>query len=354
MLRLKFIFLLFSTITVSACSSFGYYLDLMDGHSELMEHRKPVKEILAESKTKPELRKLLIKSQEIRDFASKSLDLPDNNSYRMYADLKRNYAVWNVVAAKEFSIKAKKWCFLFVGCLSYRGYFSKEAATSYANELKKKGYDVYVAGAKAYSTLGWFDDPLLNTMMYKSEVYRAGIIFHELAHQVVYIEDDSAFNEAFATAVEEEGIRRWLVKSGKGESYEKYIIAKRRNDQLNQLLKQTREKLEHLYQENISKEEKRSAKNHIFSHMKDEYRQLKKSWAGYAAFDSWMNQDLNNAHLLLIATYNDLVPSFKTILQNENNNLKRFYNAVESLANLNKEKRHIRMSINKLLANKNQ
>ena len=354
MLRLKFIFLLFSTITVSACSSFGYYMDLMEGHSELMEQRKPVKELLAENETKPELRELLRKSQEIRDFASKSLDLPDNDSYRMYADLKRNYAVWNVVAAKEFSIKAKKWCFLFVGCLSYRGYFSKEAATSYANELKNKGYDVYVAGAKAYSTLGWFDDPLLNTMMYKSEAYRAGIIFHELAHQVIYIDNDSAFNEAFATTVEEEGIRRWLVKDGKDENYKKYVSSKRQDTQLNHLLRTTREKLALLYKENVKNEEKRTAKKQIFTHMQSEYQKLKKSWGGYTAFDSWMNQDLNNAHLLLISTYNDLVPTFKAILKNENYNLKRFYSAVEKLAKLDKEKRNIRIGENKLLANKDQ
>lgn len=188
--------LIFSALTVSACSSFGYYMDLMAGHSELLEQRKPVAEIIEDKATDQKLRDLLKTSQEIRNFASKDLDLPENDSYRMYADLKRRYAVWNVVAAEEFSVEPKKWCFLFVGCLSYRGYFSKEDATNYANELKHEGFDTYVAGANAYSTLGWFDDPLLNTMLYKSEARRAGIIFHELAHQVVYIDNDSAFNEA--------------------------------------------------------------------------------------------------------------------------------------------------------------
>jgi len=205
---IKKLILMLLGLTVSGCSSFGYYMDLMAGHSELLERRKPVAEIIADEKTSPKLRKLLKTSENIRDFASNNLDLPKNNSYRQYADLNRRYAVWNVIAAEEFSIHAKKWCFLLVGCLSYRGYFSKQVAMDYSAELKKQGYDVYVAGASAYSTLGWFDDPLLNTMMLKSEAQRAGIIFHELAHQVVYIDDDSAFNEAFATAVEEEGIRR--------------------------------------------------------------------------------------------------------------------------------------------------
>ncbi len=342
--------LLFSALTVSACSSFGYYMDLMAGHSELMEQQKPVADILAQKGTKPKLRQLLKTSQNIRDFASKELHLPENDSYRMYADLKRRYAVWNVIAAKEFSVKPKKWCFLFVGCLSYRGYFSKQDATAYANELKSEGYDVYVAGANAYSTLGWFDDPLLNTMMYKSEARRAGIIFHELAHQVVYIDGDSAFNEAFATAVEEEGIQRWLEKNEKSKQFEKYLVDKKRDSQLNQLLQETRDNLKALYKTKISTEDKRQGKQRIFSLLKKQYSQLKKSWGDYNAYDKWMSQQLNNAHLLLIATYHDLVPTFKAMLKKEKYNLKKFYVAVEQFGKLDKDKRKIKQS--KQLANK--
>ena len=339
MLRLKFVFLIFSAITVSACSSFGYYMDLMAGHSELMEQRKPVKELLAEKEIKHKLRELLKKSQEMRDFATIELNLPENDSYRMYADLKRRYAVWNVIAAKEFSIQPKKWCFLFVGCLSYRGYFSKEVATEYANELKGEGYDVYVAGANAYSTLGWFDDPLLNTMMYKSEASRAGIIFHELAHQVVYIDDDSAFNEAFATTVEQEGIRRWLEKNGDDARYTQYLLNKKRDTQLNQLLQGTRDRLKDLYKTDLTEAVKRKTKKQIFVSMKTKYDQLKNKWGGYNAFDKWMNQDFNNSHLLLIATYYELVPMFKAMLKKENYDLNRFYIAVEKLGAKNKEDR---------------
>lgn len=338
------IILILSAVTVSACTSFGYYMDLMTGHSELMEKRKPVKEILLEKKTQPKLRQLLETSQNIRDFASIELHLPENDSYRMYADLKRRYAVWNVVAAKEFSMEPKKWCFLFVGCLSYRGYFSKEDATEYANELKKEGYDVYVAGAKAYSTLGWFDDPLLNTMMYKSEARRAGIIFHELAHQVVYIDNDSAFNEAFATAVEHEGIRRWLGRKGQNKKYDKYLVNDKRDSQLNQLLQTTREELKKLYKTTLSNKEKRQAKKQIFVQLQKKYQQLKKSWAGYNAYDKWMNQKLNNSHLLIIATYHDLVPAFTALLKKENYNLRKFYKAVEQVGQLDKEKRNNRLN----------
>jgi len=340
---IKYSILILGAFTVSACSSFGYYMDLMSGHSELLEQQKPISEILANKETESKLRQLLETSQKIRDFASKELHLPENDSYRTYADIRRPYAVWNVVAAKEFSIEAKKWCFLFVGCLSYRGYFSKEDASTYANELKKEGYDTYVAGAKAYSTLGWFDDPLLNTMMYKSEARRAGIIFHELAHQVVYIDDDSAFNEAFATTVEQEGIRRWMAKKGKSKQYDQYRVNKKRDAQLNALLRETREKLKQLYKTKISEKEKRQEKKLIFSLMQKKYQRLKKSWGDYTVYDKWMSQELNNAHLLLIATYYNLVPAFKAMLKKENNNLKKFYVAVEQLGQLDKEKRNTQL-----------
>lgn len=314
-------------------------MDLMAGHSELMEQQKPIKEILADKEIKPKLRELLETSQNIRDFATKSLHLPENDSYRLYADLKRRYAVWNVVAAKEFSTEPKKWCFLFVGCLNYRGYFSKDDAEAYANELKKEGYDTFLAGAKAYSTLGWFDDPLLNTMMYRSEARRAGIIFHELAHQVVYIENDSAFNEAFATTVEQEGIRRWMLKSGKAKQYQAYLRNKKRDTEINDLLQATREELKELYKIKENDKEKRENKKHIFLKMKKKYQQLKNSWNGYSAYDLWMKQGLNNAHLLLISTYHELVPTFQTVLKKENNNLKKFYRAVEKLGENNKKER---------------
>lgn len=351
---IKYSALIFSALTVSACSSFGYYMDLMAGHSELLEQRKPVADILSDKETKPKLRNLLKASQKIRDFASNELHLPENDSYRLYVDLKRPYVVWNVVAAKEFSTKPKKWCFLFVGCLSYRGYYSKEDATSYANELKAQGYDVYVGGASAYSTLGWFDDPLLNTMMYKSEARRAGVIFHELAHQVVYIENDSAFNEAFATTVEQEGIRKWLARNGKNNKYDEYLLDKRRDSQWNKLLQDTRIQLKEIYETKIksNNEVKRLAKQQVFSDLQKKYRQLKKSWNGYNVYDKWMSQDLNNAHLLLVATYHDLVPMFKAMLKSEDYNLKDFYSAVEKLSKLDKEKRNIQIDENKLLAKK--
>ena len=335
---LKRVLVLLAASTVSACSSFGYYMDLMAGHSELLEQRKPVSEVIADEKTNNSLRKALQKSQKIRDFASKSLYLPENNSYRQYADLNRPFVVWNVVAAKKLSVEAKKWCFLFVGCLSYKGYFSKEEAQTEAQRLATAGYDVHIAGAKAYSTLGWFDDPLLNTMMYRSEARRAGIIFHELAHQLIYIENDTAFNEAFATVVEQEGIREWFNKNGKHKEYADYLEQNKRDAQINELLLETRKALMLLYKSNAPEERKLIAKKQYFALLQKKYQQLKKTWSGknINAFDEWMTQGLNNSHLLLVATYYDLVPIFKKIMKEENNNFKKFYARVKKLGRINK------------------
>lgn len=342
---LRFVFLLFVIFSVSGCSTVGYYLDLMAGQSDLIEQRKPIKEILANKDTSPKLHDLLAESVKMRDFASNVLFLPENDSYRLYADLKRPYAVWNVVAAKEFSMKPKEWCFLFVGCLSYRGYFSEKDATDYANELKKEGYDVYVGGARAYSTLGWFDDPLLNTMMYKLEAYRAGIIFHELAHQELYVDDDSAFNEAFATTVEEEGIQRWFSSNGKQKEYKKYLAEKKRDDQINDLLRKTREKLKQLYSEKISHIEMRKLKRTILKNMLVKYEILKQTWHGYSGYDKWMNQGINNAKLVLVATYHDLVPGFKHVLSRHGNDLRKFYQAIEKISKLNKNERDKKLGL---------
>ncbi|MFK5914652.1 MAG: aminopeptidase [Woeseiaceae bacterium] len=340
--KFKISLLIISALTVSACTSFGYYMDLMAGHSELLEQQKPVAELVEDKNTPEKLRELLVKSQKIRDFASKSLLLPENDSYRHYADIKRPYALWNVIATKEFSIEPKKWCYIFVGCMSYRGYFSKQEAIDYAAELKSQGFDVHVAGAKAYSTLGWFDDPLLNTMMYKSEARRAGIIFHELSHQLIYIDNDSAFNEAFATTVEQEGVRRWMLNSGKEKQYATFLLDKKRDTQINQILLEIRASLKELYLKALPVEKMRQEKAGVFHRMEGRYQQLKKTWQqdkNKNDYDPWMLQGLNNSHLSLIATYHHLVPVFNQMLENTKHDLKVFYTNVEQVGELNKKKR---------------
>ena len=327
---------------IGGCSNFTYYVDTINGHHELLEKSRPIDSVIS-GDISEDLKKKLVTFQKARLFAIQELLLPDNNSYKSYADIGRPYATWNVIATPEYSIEPKKWCFLIVGCLNYRGYFSKQQAEAFAKQLKTEGYDTYVAGARAYSTLGWFDDPLLNTMMFKSEASRVGILFHELAHQKMYVEDDSSFNEAFATVIEQEGTRRWFKATGKDDELKEYILSIKRNNEFNLLLRKTRDSLIALYNSTVPDEIKRAKKADIFSQLKQDYQKLKKQWQGYNTYDKWMSQDLNNAHLAIAATYNEFVPVFKKLLIENKNDLKEFYNRVSDLSAMSKNERSNRI-----------
>ncbi len=208
---------LVNLLVLSGCSNFGYYSQAIIGHLSIQVNLVPVADIIADSDTPPELKNQLEKVVEMRAYASEHLFLPSNASYSSYTDLKRPYVLWNVVAAPEFSLEPRQWCFPFAGCVQYRGYYAKEDAQVFAAELNKDGDDIYVGGVAAYSTLGWFADPMLNTILFRDDVSLAGLIFHELAHQQLYVKNDSAFNEGFAKTVELEGVRRWLLNHGTQE-----------------------------------------------------------------------------------------------------------------------------------------
>ncbi len=324
----------------SGCSTVDYYWQAVSGHADIVNKEKPIQEILAEPDLDVKLREKLEIMQQARDFAIHELALPDNNSYRTYVDINRKYVIWNVIATEEFSVLPKQWCFLFAGCVSYRGYFDKTVAQNYADSLQAKGMDTYVAGARAYSTIGWFDDPLLNTMLYRDEAMRVGVLFHELAHQQLYVQDDTAFNEAFATVVAQEGVRRWFVYRGDDQAYEAYLQVEKRRNEFHGLLKQTRAKLQGLYNETHEPDLMRSKKQAIFRQLKVDYQKLKAGWQNDKRYDAWMAQPLNNAHLALVATYNELVPAMKMYLDRANSNLPLFYQHMEQLAGLPIEERH--------------
>lgn len=330
----KVIVIVLLLIGSAGCGTVSYYSHLINGHHALMEAEEDIEAVLADNKYNEAVRARLRRALEIRKFASAQLGLPDNDSYKTFVKLDRQYPVWNVIAAEKFSVRARQWCFLFAGCISYRGYFNEQDAGSKARELKAEGYDVYVSPAAAYSTLGWFDDPLLSSMLYKEDTRLAGIIFHELAHQKVYIDDDSSFNEAFATAVELEGVRRWLGSQGDKQGVERYRQYKQRQREFNDLLQATRDRLKALYKSNKSESVKLEQKSAIIAGMKKEYRKLKKRWGGYDGYDKWMLRDINNAHLALVATYHELVPAFETLLRQQNNDLTKFYVEVEKTARL--------------------
>jgi predicted aminopeptidase len=269
--------------------------------------------------------------------------LPDNASYKQYADLGRQYVVWNVFAAPEFSLEPVQWCFPFAGCVGYRGYFSETEAEQFARELAAERRDVYVGGVAAYSTLGWFADPILNTFAHYPDVLLARLIFHELAHQVVYVADDSVFNESFAVTVEREGLRRWLARNGTDNDREVFKLMSTRREGFVRLLGTYRERLAALYKSGLAPDPMRAGKQRIFAEMDVDYRRLKAEWGGFAGYDRWFSQKPNNAHFVSIAIYTQMVPAFEALLQQSGGDLARFYAAVRQLAVLPREQRSTRL-----------
>jgi predicted aminopeptidase len=266
--------------------------------------------------------------------------LPDNNSYKNYASLKRKYVLWNVVATPELSLKPLQWCFPVAGCVNYRGYYSKDAAEAYAKDLRAEGDDVEVGGVPAYSTLGWFSDPLISTFINYPDAELARMIFHELAHQIVYVQGDSQFNESFASTVEEVGVERWIDRFGNQTMRDGYARYKSRKHDFLVLLLKYRKALEQNYaQVDRSDNEKRAVKARLFQELKDEYQVLKGNWGGYPGYDRFFEQPLSNAHLASIATYEDFVPAFRAMLKRDGS-FPRFYNSVKRLAELDRSDRH--------------
>jgi predicted aminopeptidase len=285
------------------------------------------------------VRKQLQAVAQIREFASRNLHLPDNGSYRTYADVGRPYVVWNVVAAPEFSVEPKEWCYPIVGCVAYRGYFVERRARAFADRLRRKGLDVSVSGVAAYSTLGHFDDPILNTMLGWDDVELASIIFHELTHQMIYVPNDADFNEALAVTVEEEGVRRWLKSLGRESDLEEYELQERRFLQVLALLNRTRDELRALYASGIERARMREQKAAAFAALRESYARLVQGWGAHAPFESWFEGAINNAQLASIATYYDCVPGFKRELDATGGDLEAFYRRVREIAKLGQEKR---------------
>ena len=304
-----------------------------------MSKREPISQVIAEASTPPALRAQLAAVAAIRDFASRELGLPDNGSYRSYADLDRRYVVWNVVAAPEFSVDAKEWCYPIAGCVAYRGYFVEGRARRYAARLRGQGLDVTVGGVAAYSTLGHFDDPVLSTMMAWNDVEFAAIIFHELTHQLLYVPNDSSFNEALATTVEEAGVRRWLRAQGREADLAKRLVQQEHYAKVIDLLTATQAELRAVYASGLAPEPMRVKKRAAFASMRASFALLKAGWGGHAPFESWFEEDLNNAQLASIATYYSCVPGFERELKAVGGDLGAFYVRVRELAKLDPEKR---------------
>lgn len=326
-------------LLLSGCAQLAYYAQSVRGQLDIWSREKPIAALIEDTATPPALHDRLALVLKAREFASSELALPQNDSYRRYADLERSYVVWNVFAAPEFSIQPVQWCFAFAGCVNYRGYFAKADAEAFARAAAAQGHDVHIGGVAAYSTLGWFADPVLNTFVNYPPAEVARIIFHELAHQVVYVKDDTVFNESFAVAVEREGLRRWLARYGSDAERETAQKMQRYRADFLRLLHAYRARLAKLYTQRIAPEAMRAAKQQQFADMGRDYDALKSAWGGYAGYDRWFAQTPNNALLASVSIYTQHVPAFEALLQQHNGELTAFYAAVRALARLEKPAR---------------
>jgi predicted aminopeptidase len=321
-----------------------YLMQAASGEWHVLHERVPIDTVLADPHTPEAVREHLERVRAARQFASSELGLPDNDSYRSYADIGRPYVVWNVVAAPEFSIAPKRWCFPVAGCVAYRGYFHEHSARDFALGLESQGFDVAVDGVPAYSTLGKFADPVLSSMLRYGDDDLAATIFHELAHQLLYVRDDSEFNEAFATTVEYVGLERWLAHQGATARMQAFREEQQRERALVSLLTATRTRLVQLYASPLPREEMVVRKAAVFTQLGTDIRALeRRQGVTYPLYEEWIAAGLNNARLASVATYFECVPGFTRLLHEQEDDLPRFYAEVRKLAELPRSERHARL-----------
>lgn len=328
----------FALLPLGGC----YMLQAAHGQYEVMRRSEPISAVLADTHTSQATRASLERVEAARHFAVADLGLPDSDSYRSYADLGRPNVVYNVVATGEFSVEPRRWCFPVAGCVAYRGYFDERRARDFALKLSIRGDDVSVGGVPTYSTLGHLPDPVFSPMLQWRETRLVGTIFHELAHERLYFTGDSEFNEAFASVVEEAGLRRWLGKTGREAELDRVRLEAVREIEFSDLLRQTRDRLDALYRSGLDVDAMRIEKQREFGLLKFQYEQLRRRWGGYTGYDSWFAVPLNNARLAAVATYRDCVPGLQRELD-QAGSLPAFYERMEELGRLSARQRHERV-----------
>jgi predicted aminopeptidase len=328
------------SIALVSCETVGYYSQAARGQLTIVFGREDIQQLLKAQQDLPdELVEKFAKVMAIREFAEIELGLPVGGNYSSYVDIEREHVVWNVFAAPEFSVDPVNWCHPIAGCVAYRGYFSEQSALSYAAKLEEDGFDVYTGGVDAYSTLGWFEDSLLSTVLNRADYQLAGLIFHELAHQLVYLPSNTTFNESFATAVEREGVRRWLTKSNEVSNIDAAVLGYDRQQQFVDLVADYRDRFESLYKQETNEPSMRSQKLELQQALREEYAALKLQWQGYEGYDGWFSESLNNAQLSTVASYNDLLPFFAAVFEKSNQDFSAFYAEVSRLADLPEQER---------------
>lgn len=332
-------------VCLAGCETLGYYGQALRGQLALMQDARLIAEIRADPYTDPLVRSQLGLVQELTTFARTQLALEVSGQYSQYVDTGRPFVVWNVFAAEPYSLNPHTWCYPVVGCAAYRGYFAEKTAMDYASRLRESGLDTYVGGVAAYSTLGWVDDPVLNTFVFREEVRLAELIFHELAHQVLYVKGDTMFNESFATATAAEGVRKWLAWGGKSTLHEKYLEMREQRAVLANLVAVLREKLDGLYNSGLSVTLMESRKLMHIAEFRADYASAVDEWGGDSPFESWVAAPINNAKLNSVAAYNELVPGFEALLA-ESSGMSDFFSRCTELAELEFGQRRLQLSSN--------
>jgi predicted aminopeptidase len=327
---------------IAGCAA-PFYWQAIGGQLDLLRKRTPIAKLIDDPATDAELKAKLGRITDIRRFAVEELQLPNNDSYTSYVALDRSYVVWNVVAAPEFSVEPERWCFPFAGCVAYRGFFDRTVAERFERELAARGLDTYGGGSSAYSTLGYFADPVLSTMIAGGEQYIASLLFHELAHQKLYVKDDSEFSEAFATVIEEFGTERWLLAKGTAEDLARYRARCERRAAFGALVAAQQERLRGVYSTGAPAEQMRADKERAFAALQADYAALKLSWGGSAEYDAWFARPLNNAALAAVATYTRWVPALRARLGQLG--LEAFYAEAAELAKLSPAEREARLRV---------
>jgi predicted aminopeptidase len=329
----------------SGCETASYYSQAIHGQCQILQRQRPIATVLAEANAPPELKEKLRLVLQLREFAESELKLPVNGHYLRYADLGRRFAVWNVTAAPEFSLEPKRWWYPVVGRVDYRGFFAEADARRCAAKLHRGGYDVHVGGVPAYSTLGWFHDPVLNTFTHEPEDELAELLFHELAHQRLFASGDTDFSEAFAQAVAEEGTKRWLLETKGATVCESYRAKLARKDQFAQLASAARSRLDSVFAEGLPPDAMRAAKARVLDETARDYAQLKSTWNGHDDFADWFRFPLNNARLNSLDTYYGLLPAFEGLLRKSGGDLAAFYQEADRLAKVPKSDRHRQLAM---------
>ncbi len=324
---------LLTALLVCSCSTMSFYRQAISGQMELSRKSRPNAEVLADPAVAAEVKRKLLLIEELRAFAARELHLP-TKSFGKYCDLKRPYVVWVVFASPEFSVEAKTWWYPLVGSLKYRGFFAEKDAQREGERLRKQGLDVFVGGVDAYSTLGYLRDPVLNTFLHRSDADLAELVFHELTHAKVFIPGDTDFNEAFATANAEHGVRRWYRSKGDLNGLRAYEASLKKGREVISLLLRTREKLKDVYASTYrSIETERLIKLHAFKTMLHEAEQLRTK-AGHSRYEQVAAQQWNNARLNTVATYYTMVPGFERLLKLHGDDLEAFYREVAAMRKL--------------------